>query len=109
MLIRAFRIRGHLIANLDPLSIQKKKNILSLNQKLMDLLKKIMVERFLRWSSWTPIRNLNQILKILKNLLFTIGYEFMHMGDPDEKAWIKKLKDQKRYFFYREWEKSNFK
>ena len=25
MLIRAFRIRGHLIANLDPLSIQKKK------------------------------------------------------------------------------------
>ena len=46
MLIRAFRIRGHLIANLDPLSIQKKKNILSLNQKLMDLLKKIMVEKF---------------------------------------------------------------
>ena len=25
MLIRAYRIRGHLIANLDPLSIQKKK------------------------------------------------------------------------------------
>ena len=25
MLIRAFRIRGHLIASLDPLSIQKKK------------------------------------------------------------------------------------
>ena len=24
MLIRAYRIRGHLIANLDPLSIQKK-------------------------------------------------------------------------------------
>ena len=29
MLIRAYRIRGHLIANLDPLSIQKKKNILN--------------------------------------------------------------------------------
>ena len=27
MLIRAYRIRGHLIANLDPLSIQKKKSI----------------------------------------------------------------------------------
>ena len=25
MLIRAYRIRGHLIANLDPLSIQEKK------------------------------------------------------------------------------------
>ena len=29
MLIRAFRIRGHLIANLDPLDIQKKMNILN--------------------------------------------------------------------------------
>ena len=29
MLIRAYRIRGHLISNLDPLSIQKKKNILN--------------------------------------------------------------------------------
>ena len=27
MLIRAYRIRGHLIANLDPLGLQKKKNI----------------------------------------------------------------------------------
>ena len=27
MLIRAYRIRGHLIANLDPLSIQKKRNM----------------------------------------------------------------------------------
>ena len=36
MLIRAYRIRGHLIANLDPLSIQKKKkNILSSNLKVM--------------------------------------------------------------------------
>ena len=46
MLIRAYRIRGHLIANLDPLSIQKKKNIRSLNQKVTVLLKKITVERY---------------------------------------------------------------
>ena len=26
MLVRAYRIRGHLIANLDPLEIQKEKN-----------------------------------------------------------------------------------
>ena len=30
MLIRAYRIRGHLIANLDPLSIQKKEEHLEL-------------------------------------------------------------------------------
>ena len=29
MLIRAYRIRGHLIANLDPLSLQKKRSILN--------------------------------------------------------------------------------
>ena len=46
MLIRAYRIRGHLIANLDPLSIQKKKNIQNLNQKVMDLEKKIIIEKF---------------------------------------------------------------
>ena len=34
MLIRAYRIRGHLIANLDPLNLQKKRNIKSLDQKL---------------------------------------------------------------------------
>ena len=30
------------------------------------------------------------ILDILKRTYCsTIGYEFMHMGDPDEKAWIR--------------------
>ena len=46
MLIRAYRIRGHLIANLDPLSIQKKKNIQNLSQRLMVLRKKITIEKY---------------------------------------------------------------
>ena len=46
MLIRAFRIRGHLIANLDPLSIQKKKSTLNLGQKHMVLQKMIIKEKF---------------------------------------------------------------
>ena len=33
MLVRAYRIRGHLIANLDPLELQKKKVSLLLYQK----------------------------------------------------------------------------
>ena len=32
--------------------------------------------------------DLNQILEILKTYCSNIGYEFMHMGDPDEKSWI---------------------
>ena len=46
MLIRAYRIRGHLIANLNPLSIQKKLSILNLGPRVMDLQKKISVEKF---------------------------------------------------------------
>ena len=46
MLIRAYRIRGHLIANLDPLSIQKKRNTQNSNQKRMVLLKKITIEKY---------------------------------------------------------------
>ena len=70
-----------------------------------------MVEKFFRWVLELQYANLNQILKILKKTYCsTIGYEFMHMGDPDEKAWIRnRIEGPKRYFFYREWEKSNFK
>ena len=34
--------------------------------------------------------NLKEILKILKKTYCsTIGYEFMHMSDPEEKAWVR--------------------
>ena len=34
--------------------------------------------------------DLNQIISILKKTYSSnIGYEFMHMGDPDEKSWIR--------------------
>ena len=46
MLIRAFRIRGHLISNLDPLNLQEKREHSELNQKRMVLQKKITIEKF---------------------------------------------------------------
>ena len=46
MLIRAYRIKGHLIANLDPLQLQKKKNTLNLNQRPMDFKIKITIEKY---------------------------------------------------------------
>ena len=88
MLIRAYRIRGHLIANLDPLSIQKKEEHLELKPesygfKKTDFNRKIFLDGVLG----LQYANLDQILKILKKTYCAnIGYEFMHMGDPDEKA-----------------------
>ena len=91
MLIRAFRIRGHLIANLDPLSIQKKKEHPELKPETYGFTKKDYGRKiFLDGVLGLQYADLNQILKILKKTYCsTIGYEFMHMGDPDEKAWIR--------------------
>ena len=91
MLIRAYRIRGHLIANLDPLSIQKKKEHQELKPENYGF-KKTDYERkiFLDGVLGLQYADLNQILNILKKTYSSnIGYEFMHMGDPEEKAWIR--------------------
>ncbi len=91
MLIRAYRIRGHLIANLDPLSIQKKKEHPELQPENYGFTKNDYSRKiFLDGVLGLQYADLNQILKILKKTYCsTIGYEFMHMGDPDEKDWIR--------------------
>ena len=67
MLIRAFRIRGHLIANLDPLEIQKKEEHSELKPESYgfrnsDFNRKIFLDGVLG----LQYADLNQILKILK-------------------------------------------
>ena len=91
MLIRAYRIRGHLIANLDPLGIQKRDEHLELKPEtygfgLNDFNRRIFLDGVLGLQHAT----LHEILIILKKTYSSnIGYEFMHMGDPDEKSWIR--------------------
>ncbi len=91
MLIRAYRIRGHLIANLDPLSIQKKDEHPELKPESYGFSKKDFSRKiFLDGVLGLQYADLNKILEILKKTYCSnIGYEFMHMGDPEEKAWIR--------------------
>ena len=91
MLVRAHRIRGHLIANLDPLSIQKKDEHPELKPESYGFLKSDYNRKiFLDGVLGLQYADLNQILKILKKTYSSkIGYEFMHMGDPEEKSWIR--------------------
>ncbi len=91
MLIRAYRIRGHLIANLDPLSLQKKEEHQELKPETYGFTKKDFNRKiFLDGVLGLQYGDLNQILKILKKTYSSnIGYEFMHMGDPEEKTWIR--------------------
>ena len=91
MLIRAYRIRGNLIANLDPLNLQKREEHPELKPetygfKPQDYNKKIFLDGVLGQQYAT----LTEILEILKKTYCSnIGYEFMHLGDPEEKAWIR--------------------
>ena len=91
MLIRAFRIRGHLIANLDPLAIQKKEEHPELKPESYGFTKNDYNRKiFLDGVLGLQYADLNQIISILKKTYSSnIGYEFMHMGDPDEKSWIR--------------------
>ncbi len=91
MLIRAYRIRGHLIADLDPLSLQEKREHSELQPETYGFGKKDYNRKiFLDGVLGLQYGDLNQILKILKKTYCSkIGYEFMHMGDPDEKSWIR--------------------
>ena len=105
MLIRAYRIRGHLIANLDPLSIQKKQEHPELKPESYGFSKKDYNRKiFLDGVLGLQYADLNQILQILKKTYCsTIGYEFMHMGDPEEKAWIRnRIEGPEKEIFFTE-------
>ena len=82
MLIRAFRIRGHLIANLDPLSIQKKEEHPELKPETYGFTKKdynrkiFLVLIVIGFAAW-GVGDLtgNKIPPVFKSNDFEISYE----------------------------------
>ena len=67
MLIRAYRIRGHLIANLDPLNLQQKSDHSELNPETYGFTKKDYSRKiFLDGVLGLQYADLSQILQILK-------------------------------------------
>jgi len=91
MMIRAYRMRGHLHADLDPLGIAKPLedyNELSPEAygfKEEDYDRPIFIDHVLGLE-YATIRNMLDILK--RTYCSTLGVEFMHISDPEEKAWI---------------------
>jgi len=91
MMIRAYRMRGHLHANLDPLGIAKPlddHNELSPEAYGFgeaDLDRKIYIDNVLGLE-FATVREMLDILK--RTYCSTLGVEFMHISDPEEKAWI---------------------
>jgi len=95
MLIRAYRVRGHLIANLDPLGLRQTGIHPELDPASYGFTqadidaggsgRRIFLDGVLGLDYATP----GDILDILRRTYCgTLGVQFMHISNPDEKGWI---------------------
>ncbi|MAN45592.1 MAG: 2-oxoglutarate dehydrogenase E1 component [Hyphomonas sp.] len=90
MMIRAYRMRGHLAAQLDPLSLDTPEKQPELDPATYgfskeDMDRKIFIDGYLGLDYASVI----EMLDILKRTYCsTLGIEFMHISDPEEKAWL---------------------
>jgi len=90
-LIRAYRIRGHLIANLDPLKMMERKYLEDLHPANHGFTKenynkKIYIGQYMDKGYAT----INEILSFFRKIYCsTIGVEYMHISDPAEKIWFR--------------------
>ncbi|WOJ90573.1 2-oxoglutarate dehydrogenase E1 component [Methylocapsa polymorpha] len=90
MMIRAYRMRGHLHANLDPLGLESPNGHEELDPATYgfaeaDYDRKIFLDHVLGLE-YATVREMLQILR--RTYCGTIGFEFMHISDPGEKAWM---------------------
>ncbi|HUL11822.1 MAG TPA: thiamine pyrophosphate-dependent enzyme, partial [Methylococcaceae bacterium] len=90
MLIRVYRVRGHLIASYDPLGLEGKKYHPELDPHTWGFTEADMDRPiFINYVLGLETATLREILQVLKETYCgSIGVEFMHIQNPDEKAWI---------------------
>ncbi|WP_248958028.1 multifunctional oxoglutarate decarboxylase/oxoglutarate dehydrogenase thiamine pyrophosphate-binding subunit/dihydrolipoyllysine-residue succinyltransferase subunit [Sphaerisporangium perillae] len=88
-LIHAYRVRGHLMADTDPLEYNQRKHpdldIKSHGLTLWDLEREFATGGF----GGKPLMKLRDILGVLRDSYCrTVGIEYMHIQNPEERAWI---------------------
>jgi 2-oxoglutarate dehydrogenase E1 component len=113
MMIRAFRMRGHLHANLDPLNLTPEKDHEELHPASYgfteaDMDRKIFIDGVLGLE-FATVREMVDILT--RTYCSTLGVEFMHISDPVEKAWIQERIEgaDKQIAFTKEGKRAIFK
>ncbi len=89
-LIHAYRVRGHLMADTDPLEYRQRSHpdldIGNHGLTLWDLDREFATGSF---GGDKPFMKLRDILKVLRDSYCrTVGIEYMHIQDPDERRWI---------------------
>jgi 2-oxoglutarate dehydrogenase E1 component len=91
MIIRAYRIRGHLIADLDPLGMRNDEPHPELDPASYgftpaDMDRPIYIDNVLGLEMAT----MNQILAIVRRTYCgTFALQYMHISDPEQAAWLK--------------------
>ncbi|MBV1704311.1 MAG: 2-oxoglutarate dehydrogenase E1 component [Hyphomicrobiales bacterium] len=90
MMIRAYRMRGHLIADLDPLGLagvgdHEELHPSNYGFEEKDWDRPIFIDGVLGLETAT-VREMLAILR--RTYCGTIGFEFMHISDPAEKSWL---------------------
>ncbi|WIY51963.1 2-oxoglutarate dehydrogenase E1 component [Devosia sp. YIM 151766] len=90
MMIRAYRMRGHLHADLDPLKLKSADQASELDPKNYgfteaDYDRKIFIDNYLGLE-YATIPEMQAILQ--RTYCGTLGIEFMHISDPEAKHWI---------------------
>jgi 2-oxoglutarate decarboxylase len=88
-LIHAYRVRGHLMADTNPLEIVQRKHedldIIKHGLTLWDLEREFATGGF----GGKPLMRLREILGVLRDSYCrTVGIEYMHIQDPEERKWI---------------------
>ncbi len=91
MIIRAYRIRGHLAADLDPLGIVERGNHPELDPASYgfteaDMDRPIFIDMVLG----LEMASMRQIIEIVKRTYCgTFALQYMHISDPEQAAWLK--------------------
>ena len=91
MLIRAYRMRGHLHANLDPLGLEPERDPEELDPRSYGFdATRISTGRYFSITMLgLEFGTLHQIVAMLRRTYCqTLGVEFMHISDPQQKGWI---------------------
>ena len=91
-LIQVYANRGHLIANLDPLGLQVRANPYVLDLQYFGLSDADLETEFFTGSRNQAIPERTTLRNILRDLKFiytdTIGAEFAHVSDTEERLWL---------------------
>ncbi len=90
-LVHAYRVRGHMMADTDPLEYRQRSHpdldVESHGLTLWDLDREFATGSF--GPSARPFMKLRDILGILRDSYCrTVGIEYMHIQDPEQRAWI---------------------